>query len=67
MNQSTNFTITEYHWYSTPSKGMVYEFKENFLKNTSTKIAEIEFTHNITTEQPQQDLQTVLEGLTLQH
>ena len=61
MNQSTNFTTTEYHWYSTQSKGMVYKFRPSYLRNTSTKIGEIKCTHNIITEQPQQDLPTDLE------
>ena len=30
MNQSTNFTTTEYHWYSTPLKGMVYKLTPNY-------------------------------------
>ena len=62
MHQSTNFTIAEYHWYSTPSKGMVYELIENSLKNTSTKIGEIKYTHNIITEQPPQGPQIGSEG-----
>ena len=61
MNQSTNFTTTEYHWYSMPLKGVEYELIENSSNNTSIKIGEIKSTHNIITEQLQQDPPTDLE------
>ena len=64
MNQLINFTITEYHWYSTQLKGMAYKFVPNYLKNTSIKIGEIKYTHSITTEQQQQGPQIGSEGLT---
>ena len=63
MYQSTNFTTTEYHWYSMPLNGMEYKWIENSLKNTSTKIGEIKSTHNIITEQQPQDPLTDLEGI----
>ena len=67
MNQTTNFTTTVYHWYSTLSKEMVYEFLPSYSENTSTKIGEIKCTHNITTEPQQQGPQIGSEGLTSQH
>ena len=67
MNQSTNFTTTEFHWYSMPLKGMVYEWIPNSLKTTSTKIGEVQSIHNIIIEPQQQDPQIGSEGLTSQH
>ena len=57
MNPSTNFTTTEYHWYSTQLKGMAYKLTPSYSKNTSTKIWEIKCIHNTITEQQQLDPQ----------
>ena len=57
MNPSTNFTTTQYHWYSNLSRKMAYEWIPNSSKTISTVIAKIESTHNITLIQPQQDPQ----------
>ena len=57
MEKLTNFTTTYFPWYSTPSKGAVYEWIHNSSKTTSIEVARVESTHNIITIQQQQDPQ----------
>ena len=56
MNQSTNFTTAEYHWYSTPSKGVAYELIENssnkhFNKDWGDKVY-TQYNYRTTTTRP---------------